>query len=65
MQVEILFKIAAVGLVVMIINQILARSGREDLTVLTSLAGVIIVLTMVMDLVLNLFEHVRSVFQFS
>ncbi len=65
MQVEILFKIAAVGILVMIINQVLAKSGREDLATLTSLAGVVIVLMMVMNLVLSLFDNVRSVFQFS
>ena len=62
---EILFKIAAVGILVMIINQVLAKSGREDLAAFASLAGVIIVLTMVIDLVISLFDNVRSVFYFS
>ncbi len=65
MQVDILFKIAAVGILVMIINQVLAKSGRDDLATLASLAGVVIVLMMVMNLVISLFDNVRSVFQFS
>ncbi len=65
MQVEILFKIAAVGILVMVINQVLAKSGRDDLATLASLAGVVIVLMMVMNLVMSLFDNVRSVFQFS
>lgn len=64
MQVEILFKIAAVGILVMVINQVLAKSGRDDLATLASLAGVVIVLMMVMNLVMSLFDNVRSVFQF-
>ncbi len=65
MQVEILFKIAAVGILVMVINQVLTKSGRDDLATLASLAGVVIVLMMVMNLVISLFDNVRSVFQFS
>ena len=65
MQVEILLKIAAVGILVMVINQVLAKSGRDDLATLASLAGVVIVLRMVMNLVMSLFDNVRSVFQFS
>ena len=65
MQVEILFKIAAVGILVMVINQVMAKSGRDDLATLASLAGVVIVLMMVMNLVMSLFDNVRSVFQFS
>ena len=65
MQGEILFKIAAVGILVMVINQVLAKSGRDDLATLASLAGVVIVLMMVMNLVMSLFDNVRSVFQFS
>ena len=65
MQVELLFKIAAVGILVMVINQVLTKSGRDDLATLASLAGVVIVLMMVMNLVISLFDNVRSVFQFS
>ena len=61
MQVEI----AAVGILVMVINQVLTKSGRDDLATLASLAGVVIVLMMVMNLVISLFDNVRSVFQFS
>ena len=65
MQVDILFKIAAIGILVMLVNQVLARAGREDLASLASLAGVAIVLAMVINLVVTLFEHVRGAFSFS
>jgi stage III sporulation protein AC len=63
--VDILFKIAAVGIIVMIINQVLSQSGRDDLAAMASLAGVVIVLMMVVDMIITLFDNVRSVFQFS
>ena len=62
MQVDILFKIAAVGVIVMIINQILGKSGRDDLAMLTSLAGLVIVVLMVINLLVTLFDNVRGVF---
>ena len=62
---DILFKIAAVGIIVMIINQVLTQSGRNDLATMASLAGVVIVLMMVVDMIITLFDNVRSVFQFS
>ena len=65
MDVDFIFKIAAVGILVMIINQVLSKSGRDDLAAFASLTGVIIVLSMVIDLIMTLFENVRSVFQVS
>jgi len=60
--IEIIFKIAAVGLIVALLNQILARSGREEYTMITTLAGLIIVLMMIIPYISSLFSYVRSVF---
>ena len=62
MDIEIVFKIAAVGLIIAVLNQVLIRSGREEYTVLTTLAGIVIVLMMVIPYVSELFTYVRSVF---
>ena len=62
MDVDLIFKIAAVGIVVTVLNQVLIRSGREDQAMLTSLAGVIVVLLMLVDQIQTLFETVKSVF---
>ena len=62
MDIEIIFKVAAVGLIVAVLNQVLVRSGREEYTMITTLAGIIIVLMMVIPYVSSLFSYVRSVF---
>ena len=62
MDIEIIFKIAAVGLIVAVLNQWLSRSGREEYTMITTLAGLIIVLMMVIPYISSLFGYVRSVF---
>ena len=62
MNIEVIFKIAAVGLIVAVLNQVLARSGKEEYTMITTLAGLIAVLMMVIPYVSTLFEYVRSVF---
>ena len=62
MDIEIIFKIAAVGLIVAVLNQLLSRSGREEYTMITTLAGLIIVLMMVIPYVSTLFGYIRSVF---
>ncbi len=62
MDVDLIFKIAAVGIVVTVLNQVLVRSGREDQAMLTSLAGVIVVLLMLVEEIQLLFETVKSVF---
>ena len=62
MDVDLIFKIAAVGIVVTVLNQVLVRSGREDQAMLTSLAGVIVVLLMLVEQIQLLFETVKSVF---
>ncbi|MEE0365587.1 MAG: stage III sporulation protein AC [Oscillospiraceae bacterium] len=62
MDVDLIFKIAAVGIVVTVLNQILMRSGREDQAMLTALAGVIVVLLMLVQEIKVLFDTVKSVF---
>ena len=62
MGVEIIFKIAAIGLLTAVINQILVHSGKNEIATLTSLAGLVIVLAMVMQMVGDLFESVKTLF---
>ncbi len=62
MNVEIIFKIAAIGILITVICQVLKKSDREDIATLVSLAGLIIVLTVVIDMVANLFESIKSIF---
>ena len=62
MDIEIIFKVAAVGLIVAVLNQLLSRSGREEYTMITTLAGLIIVLMMVIPYITTLFGYIRSVF---
>ncbi|MGI6426649.1 MAG: stage III sporulation protein AC [Natronincolaceae bacterium] len=63
MNVDVIFKIAAIGIVVTILNQVLIKAGREEQAMLTTLVGVIVVLTMVINLVTNLFDTVKTMFQ--
>lgn len=62
MEIDIIFKIAAVGIIVTIICQILKKSDRDDIATIVSLAGLIIVLTVVLDMVVELFDSIRSIF---
>ena len=62
MDIEIIFKIAAVGLIVAVLNQLLNRSGRDEYTMITTLAGLIIVLMMIIPYISSLFGYIRSVF---
>lgn len=62
MDVDLIFKIAAIGIIVAVLNQVLIRSGREEQAMLTTLAGLIVVLTMVVTEISDLFRLVKSVF---
>ena len=62
MQIDIIFKIAAVGIIVTIVCQVLKKSDRDDIATIVSLAGLIIVLAVVIDMVADLFDSVRSIF---
>ena len=62
MDIDLLFKIAGVGILVAVLNQVLSKAGREDQAMMTTLAGLIIVLTMVIKEISTLFDTVRTIF---
>ena len=62
MDINLLFRIAAIGILVAVLHQVLVRAGREDQAMMTTLAGLIIVLTMVIREISDLFETVRTIF---
>jgi stage III sporulation protein AC len=62
MNVDLIFKIAAVGIIITVLNQVLIRSGREDQAMLVALAGVIVVLFIIIEQVSDLFDAVKSIF---
>ena len=62
MDVDLIFKIAAIGIVVAVLNQVLSRAGRDEQAMMTTLAGLIVVLMMIVYEISNLFEVVKSVF---
>lgn len=62
MNIDVIFKIAAIGIVVTILNQVLIKAGREEQAMLITLVGVVIVLTMVINLITNLFDTVKTMF---
>ncbi len=62
MEVDLIFKIAAIGIIVAVLNQVLIRSGREEQAMMTTLAGLIVVLTMIVTEISDLFRMVKSVF---
>ena len=62
MDVDFIFKVAAIGIIVAVLNQLLVRSGREDQAMLTSLAGLVVVLLMLIDVIGELFTSIKSVF---
>lgn len=64
MDVELIFKIAAVGIIVSILNQVLVRSGREEQATMTTLAGLVVVLIIVVQKIAQLFDLVKSLFHF-
>ena len=64
MDIDIIFKIAAIGVAIAVLNQILIRAGREDQAMMTTLAGIIIVLVLIIDMISEFFETVKTLFQF-
>ena len=62
MDVDLVFKSAAVGILVSVLNQVLTRSGREEQATMTTLAGLIVVLMMVVQKISDLFELVKTLF---
>ena len=62
MDVDLIFRIAAIGIIVAVLNQLLIRSGREEQAMLTTLAGVIVVLTMLVTQISSLFGTIQQLF---
>ena len=62
MEIDLIFKIAAIGIIVSILNQVLSRSGREVQATMTTLTGLVEVLMMVAEKIAELFELVKSLF---
>ena len=62
MEVDLIFKIAAVGILVAVLNQLLVRSGREEQAMMTTLAGLVVVLMMMVRQISDLFELIRTLF---
>lgn len=62
MDVDLIFKIAAIGIIVAVLNQLLIRSGREDQAMMTTIAGLIVVLMILVQEISNLFETIKTVF---
>ncbi len=62
MGIEMVFKIAAIGIIVAVLNQLLIRSGREDQAMMTTLAGLIVVLTILVKEISTLFITIQGLF---
>lgn len=62
MDIDLIFRIAAIGIIVAVLNQLLIRSGREEQAMMTTLAGLIVVLMMMIYEIQDLFETIKSVF---
>lgn len=62
MEVDLIFKIAAIGIIVAVLNQVLIKAGRDEQATMTTLAGIIVVLLMIVEQINQLFDTVKSVF---
>lgn len=62
MDIEFVFKIGAIGILITVVSQVLVRAGREDVATLATLAGLIVVLMMVVSMVSDFFENIRVMF---
>lgn len=64
MDIDLIFKIAAIGIIISILNQVLTRSGREEQATMTTLAGLVVVLMMLAQEIADLFDLVKTLFGF-
>lgn len=62
MDIDFIFKIAGIGILVTVISQVLCRAGREDIAMLASLSGLVVVLLMVVNMISQFFSSIRSAF---
>ncbi len=64
MGIDLIFRIASIGILVSILNAVLTKSGREEQAMMTTLAGLVVVLMMVVKEIVNLFDTVKTMFRF-
>ncbi len=64
MNIDFIFKIAAIGIIVAVLSLVLSRSGREEQAMMTTLAGLVVVLLMLVDKISELFNTIESLFGF-
>ena len=64
MDVDLIFKVAAIGILVAVLNQLLVRSGREEQAMMTTLAGLVVVLMMMVQRISELFDLIKRLFEF-
>ena len=64
MDIDLVFKIAAIGIIVAVLNQLLVRSGREEQALMTTLAGLVVVLMILVREISSLFQLIKTLFQF-
>ena len=64
MEIDLIFKIAAVGIIVSILNKVLVRSGREEQATMTTLVGLVVVLLIVVQKIAQLFDLIKNLFDF-
>ena len=64
MEIELIFKIAAIGILVAVLNQLLVRSGREEQAMMTTLAGLVVVLMILVQKISDLFDLIKMLFGF-
>ena len=62
MDVDIVFRVAGVGIIVTVIGQVLARAGRDDIAMLATLSGLVVVLFMVVNMISDFFRDIRALF---
>lgn len=62
MEVDLIFKIAAIGILVAVLNQVLIRSGREEQAMMTTLAGLVVVLMILVEKISDLFDLIKALF---
>lgn len=63
MDVDLIFKIAAIGIITSVLTRVLYQSGKDEIAVITGIAGTVVVLLMVVGLIAKLFDTVKTMFQ--
>lgn len=64
MEIDLIFKIAALGVVIAVLNMVLEKSGKQEYAFFTTLVGVVVVLTVVITQISNLFQNIKALFSF-